>query len=243
MVSCKTPELVDIVIRSFQKFVTDDFNLKFIIVENSNFNLTESIKEKFLNNVTVINNPINLILSYAHGSGLDISRHFISSNADYVFACHSDTCVTSNSFFEELKDCIQEKVYLAGVCEDACPDRIKALHCSGLLVKAEIFKSVSMMPILPQIDTADLLTVHCRDNKLKMKIFKNTYNDPMLVEICNSPFKELGKNCGIDRCLDRENNVMFIHQGRGTTKYVGDYYSPQKMTTADWLKFCSSFIQ
>jgi len=243
LVSYKTPELVEIVVKSFQKFVTDDFNLKFIVVENSDFDLSKSIKEKSLNNVTVINNPINLTLSHAHGSGLEVSKQFISAKADYVFTCHSDTCVTSSSFFKEIKDCIQEKICLAGVCEDAHPERIKALHCSGLLVKTEIFKSVSMMPILPKIDTADLLTAYCRENDLKMKLFKNTYNDPAFVEICNSPFKELGKACGVDRCLDGQNNVMFIHQGRGTTKYTGAYSSPQKIMTNDWLLFCSQFVQ
>ena len=243
VVSYKTPELIEIVIKSFQKFVTSDFNLRFIIIENSDFNLSGLIKEKSFNNVTIINNPINLTLSYAHGDGLDVAKKFISSSADYIFTCHSDVCVTSNSFFKELKDCIEEKVYLAGVCEDAHPDRVKALHCSGLLVKADIFKNVSMLPVFPQIDTADLLTVHCRENNLKMKLFRNTYNDPVLVEVCDSPFKELGKTCGVDRCLDRENKVMFIHQGRGTTKYVGNYFSPQKIMTNDWLKLCNSLIQ
>lgn len=243
VVSYKTPELIEIVIKSFQKFVTNDFNLRFIIIENSSFNLSGSIEEKSLNNVTVINNPINLTLSYAHGDGLDVSKKFISPSADYVFTCHSDVCVTSSSFFKELKDCIEENVYLASVCEDAHPDRINAFHCSGLLVKTEIFKNVSMLPVFPKIDTADLLTVYCRENHLKMKLFRNTYNDPMLVEVCDSPFKELRKNCGVDRCLDRENKVMFIHQGRGTTKYAGSYFSPQKMMTNDWLRFCNNIIQ
>jgi hypothetical protein len=100
-----------------------------------------------------------------------------------------------------------------------------------------------MRPILPRIDTADLLTEHCRNNKLKMHLFPNTYNDDNLVDLCNSPFKELGKDCGIDRCLDSTNNVMFMHQGRGTTKYSNLYTNPKKISTEQWMKICNKIIE
>jgi hypothetical protein len=242
-VSYKTPELIEIMIRSFQKFVTEDFNLNFIIIENSNFDLGNELKKKSFKDITVINNPINMNFSYAHGNGLELAKEHLSQEAKYVFTCHSDVCVVNQSFFEEIKMCIEEDVYLAGVCEDSHAGRIRALHCSGLLVRSELYKKVSLMPDLPKIDTADLLTVHCRDNGLKMKLFKNTYNDQNLVDLCNSPFRELGKNCGVDRCLDSKNDVMFIHQGRGTSKYSNEYSSPHKIMTNQWIDICEKIIQ
>lgn len=242
LVSYKTPELIQIVLDSFNKFVTKDFNLKFIIVENSDFNLLERLKKESLKNVIVINNPIKTNFSYAHGDGLEAAKPYMSDDASYVFTCHSDTCVTSFSFFDTLKSCIDEDVFLAGVCEDKHPERIKALHCSGLLAKSNLYKNVSLKANLPKIDTADLLTVYCRENNLKTRLFKNTYNDENLVDLCNLPFKEMDKNCGVDRCLDDNNNVMFIHQGRGTTKYSNSYFAPNKIMTKDWLEFCDKFL-
>jgi hypothetical protein len=243
IVSFKTPELISLVIQSFRKFKTQEFNLRFIVIENSDFNLIDSINEYIENSDVVINNPINLSFSYAHGSGLEAAKRYLSSSSKYVFTCHSDTCVVSTSFFNELKKCIEEEVWLAGVCQDSHQDRIFALHCSGLLVKSDLYKETSLMPLLPKIDTADLLTVRCRENNLKMKLFKNTYNDPDLVDVCNSPYKELGKSCGVDRCLDSDNNVMFIHQGRGTSKYSNSYHNPQKIMTSKWIELCKSAIE
>ena len=241
IVSCKTPNLVEIAIKSFIKFCTSVFNLNFIIVENSEYDLESYLKNKnLLDNVTIVNNPIQKTLSVAHGEGLEFSKKYISS--DYVFTCHSDICVTSTTFFDDLEKCIQDNITLTGVCEDMHPNRIKALHCSGLLVDTNVFKTVSMLPQLPKIDTADLLTVHCRDNDLKMKLFKNTYNIKDLVDLCNSPYKELGKKCGIDRCLDENNNVMFMHQGRGTTKSRGQYYKQGKIMNPEWIKLCESIL-
>lgn len=239
-VDYKTPELAQVVLDSFTRFSTSDFDVRFIAIENSEFDLLSSLKTEKAN-VKVINNPTNLGFSHAHGDGLEKSKSHIRDGSEYIFTCHSDVCVTSSSFFDELKDCIEEDVYLAGVCEDKHEERVRAIHCSGLLSKVSIFKSVSMMPNLPRIDTTDLLTLHCRENSLKMKLFNNTYNDSSLVDVCNSPFKELGKNCGIDRCLDRNNNVMFMHQGRGTSKYTGSYSNQQKITTSEWLKICKDY--
>jgi hypothetical protein len=235
----RTPELSSIVIRSFEKFCTNNFSINYLIVENSDFDVYDRIKN-LSKNIRVINKPNSKENSHAHGEGLEAGKLLIET--DYVFTCHSDTCVTSASFFEEIEACIDEDVFLAGVCEDAHPDRIKALHCSGLLSKTSIFKSVSLLPKLPTVDTADELTVYCKEMGLKTKKFRNTYNDRELTNICNSPFKELGKDCGVDRCLDSKGNVMFIHQGRGTTKYSNVYSNSGKMMTESWIKFCNKIL-
>lgn len=243
-VSCATPNLDEIVIRSFNKFSKNsNFDVKFLIVENTDFDLSSYLKSVNLidNCVVVSNNQKGITYSHGHGSGLEFAKNMIDT--EYVFTCHSDVCVTSTTFFDELEKCMKDEVQLAAVCEDTHPDRVRGYHCSGLLVKTEMFNKISMMPILPKIDTADLLTIHCRENGLKMKMFRNTYNDPDLCDICDSPYREMGKTCGVDRCLDSNNNVMFIHQGRGTTKTHNMVNrSNGKLGTEDWLILCSKII-
>ena len=246
-VSCGTPLLDEIVIKSFNKFSKNsNLDIKFLIVENTQFDLKAHIeKNGLISNCTIVSNSnsqTSLTYSYGHGDGLEFAKHLIDT--EYVFTCHSDTCVTSDSFFRELEDCMINSVDLAGVCEDAHPDRVRAYHCSGLLVKTSIFKTVSMMPDLPKIDTADHLTLYCRDNNLNMRLFRNTYNDSNLCDICDSPFKEMGKSCGVDRCLDSNNNVMFIHQGRGTSKISKAYIdaTSKKISTDGWIKMCNQII-
>jgi len=244
-VSCRTPKLDEIVIKSFNKFSkSSNLDIKFLIVENTDFDLKTYLEDhRLIENCKIVSNSkTQLTYSYGHGDGLECAKHMIDT--DYVFTCHSDTCVTSNSFFKEIEDCIDNDLDIVGVCEDTHPDRVRAYHCSGLLVKTSIFKSVSMMPDLPRIDTTDLLTLYCRDNNLKMKLFRNTYNDSSLVDICNSPFREMGKTCGVDRCLDSNDTVMFIHQGRGTSKMNGAYNSiaNKKVSTEEWISLCNQII-
>ena len=243
VVTYKTPFLAEVVIKSFRKFCPSDIELRFVFVENSDFDLSGHLERVGINGVVVTNNLITSTFSEAHGSGLEASKHLLSEDTDYVITCHSDTCVTSTSFFEEVKRCITDGVDLAGVCEDRHEARVRALHCSGLFVSKKIFESVSLMPQLPRIDTADLLTVWCRENGKKIRLWRNTYNDENLVDACNSPFRELGKGCGMDRCLDSQGNVMFIHQGRGTSKYTGSYSNEAKVMTKPWLEFCRPFCQ
>ena len=235
--SYKTPDLLKILIRSFKKFSTKDFKLNFLIVENSDFDLSELHSE----DCKIFYRQTSQKNTDAHAEALEFSKKYIET--DYVFTCHSDTCVVSSTFFEELKNCIEEGVYLAGVCEDKAADRVKALHSSGLFVHTSLFKKISILPIYPKIDSADLLTVHCRENGLKTRLFRNTYNDSSFVDICNSPFRELGKECGMDRCLDSSGNVMFIHQGRGTPKYTKSYSNDKKVSLERWIEICSTILE
>jgi len=239
LVDYKTPELSRIVVDSFEKFVTHDFSLRFVIVENSNFDLTSFFSDK--KNVVVENRLTSSTFSQGHGEGLEETKKYV--NTEYVFTCHTDVCVTSTSFFDEIKKCIEDGVILAGVCEDKHPDRVRAYHCSGLLARSDVYNLVSLLPDLPKIDTTDKLTLFCRDNELKMKLFKNTYNDSNLVDSINSPFKELGKTCGVDRCLDSAGRIMFIHQGRGTTKYTNENRAIGKISTQQWIEFCQRVLE
>ena len=42
--------------------------------------------------------------------------------------------------------------------------------------------------------------------------------------------------------LDENNNVMFMHQGRGTTKLRGEYYKQGKIMNPEWIKICESIL-
>ena len=63
------------------------------------------------------------------------------------------------------------------------------------------------------------------------------WNDSLLVDIINEPYKSWGKECGIDRCLDSDNNIMFLHLGRGTVKFLKTYNKFGKKTFNDWIEF------
>ena len=63
-----------------------------------------------------------------------------------------------------------------------------------------------------------------------------------LNDIIDEPFKEWGSNCGIDRCLDSQNNIMHMHLGRGTTKQENKYFKLGKKLFPEWIDICNNII-
>jgi hypothetical protein len=247
-VTYKDDLLIKNLIKSFEHFKPSDYNLQYVIVENSS---NSSFKEKVtegLNDIVYINHAdgekytINSgKSSIGHGLAYEFGKQYIKH--DWTFVCHSDCFITSNSFFQEFKKKVDEGYELIGVCYDSHPNRIQAVHCSGFLIKTDILKKVSMLPDLPKFDTTDKLTEFCRKNNNKIFVFSNTYNDKNLVELINEPFKSLGKDCGVDRCLATETNkVIYMHQGRGTSKLSGQYSVSGKLSTDEWFNICNSII-
>ena len=218
-VTYKDKELVEKLIKSFEKFKRDTDKVNYIIVENTLDESNKKYVEGLSPDLKYINVPFGEKYnipsgksSMGHGMAFEVGKQHVED--EYTFICHSDCLVTSSEFFNEFENKINEGFELIGVSFDSHPNRIKAIHCSGYMVKTEILNSTRMLPILPKIDTTDLVTKYCRDNSKKIYCFRNTYNEKPLVDIINEPFKSLGPDCGVDRCLDSKNNILYIHQGK-----------------------------
>ena len=177
--------------------------------------------------------------SDANASGVEKALAAVST--EYVFICHCDTCVTSTTFFEELFKKIEEGYKLVGTSLD--PSRIKAIHISGLLAETNLARSISYFPERENgkiiHDVGDLLTKKCREENISHTSFRNTFNNPELVELIPDRFKTFH----VDRCLDRNNNIMFMHLGRGIEKQFGKYHKPNRVYFPQWVEFCENIIR
>ena len=237
-------------IQSFEKFKPKDLKITYIVVENTDDITYKDEVCAVSNNVIWANNvvdfddqfPINHKGSVSHGHGLNYGIKLVKD--EWVFICDNDTVVTSSSFFHELFAKVEQGYSLVGTSQD--PMRIKAVFATGFLVKSCIAKDVDLGPKFEngkQVwDTTNEVTVYVRQNNLKYYIFRNTWNDPSLVEIINEPYKSLGKSCGIDRCLNSDNKIMFVHLGRGTSKILNNYWKSGKKTYKDWIEFVNKEI-
>ena len=241
--------LVTNLIKSFEKFKPSHVNLQYVIVENTMDDSNKNHVEALANDVTYINVPfgekyniINGNSSLGHGMAYNEGKRHIKY--DLTFICHSDCMVTSTTFFNDFETKVKEGYSLIGVSKDAHPNRIEAIHCSGYLVETDILRNTSMLPNLPKIDTTDYVTVYCRDNNKKIFCFDNTYNEKLLTHNINEPYKSLGPDCGVDRCIGSNNHeVIYIHQGRGTTKLMKKYFKPGKIDTEAWLVICKYILE
>ena len=140
------------------------------------------------------------------------------------------------TFFEEFFKKVDEGFDLIGT---SYHPRNKVVHPNGMLVKTEIVKEVDLNPD-GSWDTASKLTHFVGDNHY---IFRNTWNDSSLVDIIDEPYKSWGKECGIDRCLNSNDNIMFIHLGRGTAKFSNLYQQVGKASYQNWSDFVNGILK
>ena len=231
-------ELTMICIKSFQKFSNDNVLLKYVVVENS---IDMSYKEKILElarDIKWINNDTLAVGSEANAEAIEIALKMVDT--ELVFITHCDTCVVSNNFFGYIIDKYDNGNKVVGTQVDTHPNRIKALHVLGLLSNTDIAKCVKYMPHYEQgqqiMDVGDELTKYCRDNDIEHYCFRNTFNDPTIV--CNSIYE----NFRVDRCVDENNNVIFMHLGRGIPKTQGQCWKKKWVSLAQWIEFCNRVL-
>ena len=242
VVTFHTKELIENMIRSFERFKPKGLEITYVIVENSSDTSYKDSTKSLVDNIVWINHDKGELHqnSYGHGLAFEIGKR--ECHEEWTFVCHSDTCVTDTLFFTEFFDKIEQGFDLIGVCYDAHPDRVKAVHSSGYFVRTHTLNSTTMLPTLPAYDTTDYVTKYCRDNNFKIHVFKNTYNDRNLTELINEPFKSWGPDCGVDRCLSTDSKVIFMHLGRGTAKQQNAYYQQGKMLHGEWLRRCEIIL-
>lgn len=238
-----TYELCRIVIQSFEKFRPRNVKLRYIVVENSE---DVSYKDNVIGlaeEVVWISNPaavpeVMFAGSFANSSAIEIAKKIV--NTEYIFLLHSDTCVSSKLFFENVIKKIKEGYELIGTGIDGA--RINALHVSGLVISNNLLQAVNSKPHPPQLDVGDSYTKYCREKDIKHFCFRNTINDSNLVDKINEPYRSWGEFCGVDRCVDENNNVIFLHFGRGTQKSFRAYHKENRFLIDRWILECDNII-
>ena len=212
---------------SYNRFA-NGFDLRFIVVENSD---DTSYKDEVLSRFPTciwLQNPTELKNSEANAAALEVGLKFVDT--DCVFLCHFDTLATHIAWMQFIYSKIDEGYSLVGFREDAT--RIHALHSSGLLVKTEIARAVSLFPVGDEMDVCDSLTKYCRDNNLKYYKCRCTFNDKELREKFDKSLPELNS---VDIGCNDEDVPIFMHIGRGFQR-INKLYNKQGRTSLEtWI--------
>jgi len=241
MPSFHSRDLTSLAIRSFIQY-SNGFNFNFYVVENST---DTSYRDEILSlssQITWIQNPTKHRNSEANAVAIAAALERVKS--DYVFICHNDVVACHDDWLKFLFDKVDKQGYsVCGFVKDN--QRMSAIHISGLLTKTKIAKDVSMFPVYDSYtgkqiaDVGDLLTGHCRNNDLKYFCCRNTHNDEDLQGICKAPFDGL---YFVDRALNDQDEVIFLHLGRGTPKTFGSYHKANRLNLRGWADFVEDNI-
>jgi hypothetical protein len=229
-------------LKSYLHFCPKDFNLKIIVVENSD---DVSYKEEALalgENIIWVNNNTHLRYSNANSVGIEVGMKYVED--DYVFLSHNDVCITSSHFFTSLIEKVAEGNQLIGTCYDMHPLRNKCIIMLGCLVTSSIVRKVDLYLLnredgSPHFEAGDRINIHCRENNIKHLCFENTYNDEKLRETLVSPYKDLLYTV---ITVDHHGNVIFLHFARGSDKTTGRYTKSGRKSIPEIIEFCESNI-
>lgn len=240
--TCRSTSLVECLIKSFTKF-SEGYDFNFYVIENSNYRDDNEYLKNLAPRVFVHNNETNFSNrsfagSYYNASGCEVGLQLSSS--DLVFLAHNDVAATKSNWLKSLHEKLESGYTAASFLHDNI--RINALHISGILTTRNIATSVNLNCRLDTygtmlLDAGDEITEYCRNQNLKVFSHKNTHNDISLVDTIKPPYDKIN----VVRCVDENNDVIFMHCGRGTPKINGRYFG--KGSSIDrWIDFLNSHL-
>ncbi len=188
--------------------------------------------------------------SYANAVGLELGCGLIDPATRHLMVMHMDTMPCREGWLSFLQSKLSESVRAAGVRMDTVRVPEGILHVIGYLVDYQLMKKlpVDFFPQMPHYDVGDRVTVALREAGYDVHACRNTLHNPELIDLlpADSPYRSLY----MDRTLDDDDNVFFLHLGRAIPKAVkdywvdgarlqgeGDYRREGKTMVEDWLAF------
>jgi hypothetical protein len=230
--SFHSPDLTACCIRSIERYKPASWQIRHIVVENSG-DTSYRARIESLGNVLWVQHPTDKTEASANAEGIKIGSVFV--RAPWVLILHCDTFVTSEKFFAAIEQKINDGYRLIGTQRYPNPSAENCYHCSGIVADAEIACCADYSK--KRIDACEDLTFYCRERNIKRNCFRNTFNMPELVNTIPDKWRGLH----VDRCVDDDNNVIFLHLGRGIPKTRHTYNKPNRVYLKEWLSFCRGY--
>ncbi len=171
--------------------------------------------------------------SYANAIGLQIGACLIETTCRYLMTMHMDTMPVKNEWLSYLRSKIDQGTAAAGVRMDHTRTREGVLHVLGYMVDFQVFRRLGLdfFPNLPDFDVGDEVTVRLREAGYDVFACRNSFWDQELVKLI--PTESPLRNLQVDRSFDDNDDVIFLHLGRGVRRSTGNH--TRGVSLEDWL--------
>lgn len=171
--------------------------------------------------------------SYANAVGVELAVRVVEPSTRYLMTLHMDTAPCRAGWLTYLTGKLDERTAAAGVRMDRARVPEGVLHVLGCLVDFQRARALglSWYPDLPRLDVGDRITTALRAAGLGVHACRNSHTDPALIAGLPPPFTDLP----VDRTLDDDGRVIFLHLGRGVVKSVGQV--TRGLTPEQWVRF------
>jgi hypothetical protein len=203
-----------------------------------------SWKRKFLNRLLFKSMPRSG--SHANAWTLDFAiRSFndIQYTPKYFMTLQMDIMVTHEKTIHNILALFNEKTAAVGVLKQKNLSKTHdILHSLGCMWNYKIYNdlSLSMETDLPDFDVGELAIIKAVNKGYHINNLKCSYSNPEIVDSFSDQYKNLP---GVDRTIDKDGNVVFMHLGRGIPKSEGSYWKDGKTTVLGWEHWFNKFIE
>ncbi|MBE3141516.1 MAG: glycosyltransferase [Thermoplasmata archaeon] len=179
--------------------------------------------------------------SYANAIALELATRFVKTR--YMFVMHNDALPCKSGWLNYLLSKMTDRVRGVGVRQDKI--RVQAMHQSGFLFDFSLYEPLGMnflpsLPSPPGHDVGDLVTVKLRQGGYEVFICRNTFNSPELANQLVLPEWLARLHC--DKAFGDEDDVFYLHLGRGTLQTAGPGNVVRQTTVEQWLKAICSYL-
>lgn len=178
--------------------------------------------------------------SYANGIALELAARIIAPDTHRMMTLHMDTFPCRRGWLAHLASKLDDRVRVAGVRRDTA--RGEVIHCLGMLFDFTLFGPLGLtfMPDLPRNDVGDRITHALRDAGYGLYACRNTHSDPAVARAI--PPDDPAREAPVDRALDDEGHVIFLHLGRGVEKSMGADRRGGRFGPDDWLRLTARLL-
>lgn len=177
--------------------------------------------------------------SYANAVALEIAASIIDADTQVMMTFHMDTMVCQKGWLSYLRSHLTDEVRCVGVRMDEVRQRV--VHVLGMLFDFSLFRplGLSFQHNMPLYDAGDAISITLREAGYGLWACRNTLWSPGLIDLLpkDSPYRRLT----VDRALNDENEVIFMHLGRGVIKSAGEAVAG-KTTAEDWVGFGKAIV-
>lgn len=178
--------------------------------------------------------------SYANAIGLEIGAYLIDSSSKYLMTMHMDTMPAKSGWLSYLKSKLGAGTAASGVRMDHTRIKDGVLHVLGYMVDFQLFRKLDLnfFPHLPDYDVGDDVTIKLRDAGYDVFACRNSFWNPELVKLI--PTGSLLYDLHVDRSFDDEDDVMFLHLGRGVRRSAGNH--SRGTSLEEWLSVTGTIL-
>jgi hypothetical protein len=178
--------------------------------------------------------------SYANAVGLEIATRLVDPASRYLMTLHMDSVACHPQWLAYLASKLDDRVAAAGVRLEKARVPAGVLHVLGMLVDFQVMRRLGLdfFPQLPAYDVGDRITVGLRGAGYDVFACANTHTDPSIVQRIgeDSPYASLA----VERALDDDSNVIFMHLGRGLPKAANRL--SRGVSVAAWVDFAQRYL-